>query len=85
VFTGLTITPESGAHLIDVHCNAKVGHKVLRGRLQRFYAGGFAAVACSWHVPANAGGKLLRGVAYVLTTSVNNFVPGGSFSWRIKP
>jgi hypothetical protein len=88
-FTGLTITPYPGTRIIDVHCGAKVQRKGVRGRLQKFYAPGVsgpASVACSWHVPANDGGKLLRSFVSVLTEQEpNGFVRRGTFSWRIKP
>jgi ribosomal protein L35AE/L33A len=85
----LTITPDAGDQIIDVHCNAKAGRKVLRGRLQRFYTSGVsgpATVACRWQLPANTSGKLLQVTAYVLTTKVTSgFMRRGTFSWHIKP
>jgi hypothetical protein len=88
-FTGITITSNPGTQIIDAHCSARAGRKLLRGRLQRFYAStvsGPAAVACSWQMPANGSGKILRATAYVLTAQEpNGFSRSAPFSWRIKP
>lgn len=88
LFTGLTITANPGTQIIDAHCSARAGRKLLRGRLQRFYAAavsGPAAVACSWLIPANGSGKVLRATAYVLTAQEpNGFSRSAPFTWRIR-
>jgi hypothetical protein len=61
LFTGLAFTPVGGAHITQVICDARVGRKELRGRLQRFYQdGGPALVTCGWLIPAGGGGKRLH-------------------------
>jgi hypothetical protein len=89
LFTGLTITANPGTQIIDGHCSARAGRKLLRGRLQKFYAqtvSGPAAVACSWQIPTSASGKILRATAYVLTAQEpNGFSRSAPFTWRIKP
>jgi hypothetical protein len=63
LFTALTFTPVVGAgvRITQVVCDARVRHKDLRGRQQRFYdASNLIAVTCSWLIPDGAGGKRLR-------------------------
>jgi hypothetical protein len=88
MFTGLVITPSSGTRIASVRCTAKVGRKVLPGRLLRYFAPqvtGPAAVSCSWRIPAKTRGKTLRVRQAYAVSSLGQERRGGPFSWRIKP
>jgi hypothetical protein len=77
-----------------VRCDAQVGNERLHGRQQRYFAppyGAAADIACSWRIPADAGGKKLRLWHYRFGRRVGVFDASGfvaesrSFSWLVKP
>jgi hypothetical protein len=83
VFTGLTATP-ADERIATMTCDATIGRKTLRGRLNRFYAEGVAgpaAVTCGWKIPPAAHGNL--SVLADVTTAEGSTL-GISQSWRVK-
>lgn len=75
-----------------VRCDAQLGKQRLRGRQHRYFAGSsdnVADVACSWRLPADAGGKTLRLWHYDFGRRVGVFAASGftdsrPFSWLVK-
>ncbi len=77
-----------------VRCDAQVGNERLRGRQERYFAPPYEAaadVACTWRIPADAGGKELRLWHYrfgrrVGVLDASGFVADSRpFSWLVKP
>ena len=81
-FTGVTITPV-GTTIENVTCPARIRHANLPARKQRFYDGDFGliAIACSWHVPASARGKLSTRVTVVTD---NGTLASPNLTWRVR-
>jgi hypothetical protein len=86
-FTGITVI-NLQSQIMGMVCEATVGHKVLEGRVHRFYAPGApapAALTCSWHIPAGSKGKLLRLTKDFISASGNSSFPAGQAApWRIR-
>lgn len=79
-----------------VRCDAQVGTERLRGRQRRYFAPPYDAaadIACSWRIPAGAGGRKLRLWHYRSGrhVAVSGVVDGSgvvtesrSYSWLVK-
>lgn len=90
LFTGFTAI-SVGWHIRQVQCDARIGPKLLPGRLRRFYSANSAiaepaAVSCSWQIPADTGGKTLRIAEYENRAWINTTRGsiGAELSWRIE-
>lgn len=95
LFTGVVVVNRhpSSATITRVRCDAQVGNERLRGRQRRYYVPPYsevADVACSWRIPANAGGEKLRLWHYRFGRRVGVFDASGfaadslPLSWLVK-
>lgn len=80
--------------LRKVRCDAEIGHERLHGRQHRYFVPPYTApadIACSWQIPADAGGRKLQLWRYGFGRRVGVFDGAGfaadsrPFSWRVKP
>jgi hypothetical protein len=94
-FTGVVVVnvDPQATTVTRVLCDAEVAKQRLRARQQRFSSSFYdkvTAIACSWRIPANAGGKTLRLWKYRFGPRVRVFNDSGQatdsspFSWRVK-
>jgi hypothetical protein len=94
-FTGVMVVnaDPQATTIARVLCDAGIAKQRLRGREQRFFSSVYnkvTAIACTWRIPANAGGKRLRLWKYPFGPRVGVFTDLGlvadsaPFSWVVK-
>lgn len=95
LFVGVVVVNRDPARaaIRRVQCDAEVGGRRLHGRLRRYFAPPYqdaADVACSWRIPADAGGEKLRLWRYRFGRRVRVLGTSGfaarsdTFSWVVE-
>jgi hypothetical protein len=86
VFAGLRIVDSDSAHpLTIVSCSAVIGKTFLAARQPKLSNQKHVAI-CSWHIPANAGGKKLRAEGSAATSAfrLKKVLTSQEFTWRVR-
>ena len=95
VFIGVVVVNRDPARaaIRRVRCDAQVGNRRLRGRQRQYFVPPYedaADLACSWHIPADAGGQKLRLWKYPFGRRVGVLAASGAvtnshtFSWIVR-